>query len=250
MEGLLTAIGMLSVIPMPWVSTRPGALGRAALWFPVVGLMVGAALAAVAFGSHLVWGDRWIAASLVIGVNLLLTGGLHIDGLMDTADAFFSRKDRDRMLEIMRDSRAGALGVASGIVLLLAKFCAISYLIGPGSLRMLAVLALSVSLGRLGIVAAASLFPSARETGLGAAFAAEVRPRHLLVGIVTALAIAYAIWEWKGLLLVGVALVVAWANGLYWRRRLGGLTGDIYGAIGEKVELAVLLLAAYLMGVS
>jgi len=243
MEGLLTAIGMLSVIPMPWVSTRPGALGRAALWFPVVGLMVGAALAAVAFGSHLAWGDRWIAASLVIGVNLLLTGGLHIDGLMDTADAFFSRKDRDRMLEIMRDSRAGALGVASGIAFLLAKFCAISYLIGSGSLRMLAVMSLSVALGRVGIVAAASFFPSARETGLGAAFAAEVRPRHLLAGTAVALTIASAIWQWRGLVLVGVALVAALANGLYWRRRLGGLTGDIYGAINEKVELAVLLTA-------
>jgi adenosylcobinamide-GDP ribazoletransferase len=247
MEGLLTAIGMLTVIPIPWLSTRPGALGRAAAWFPVVGLLLGAALAATALAGRVVWEDRWIAASLVVGVNLLLTGGLHIDGLMDTADAFFSRKDRERMLEIMRDSRVGALGVASGIAVMLAKFCALSYLLDSRDLGRLAVIALSVALGRLGIVIAAALFPSARESGLGAAFAAEVGARPLLVAVGTSLAMAYAVWQGRGLLLLAVSAITALGHGWYWRRRLGGLTGDIYGEINEKIELAVLLVAGAMM---
>ena len=235
------------VIPIPWMSTRPGALGRAAVWFPVVGLLLGAALAATALAGRVVWGDRWIAASLVIGLNLLLTGGLHIDGLMDTADAFFSRKDRERMFEVMRDSRAGALGVATGGVVMLAKFCAISYLLDFEGLRMLAAIALAVALGRLGMVIAAAFFPSARESGLGASFAAQVRPGHALLALALAAAAAGYVWNWRGGILLGVAVAVTLLSGVYWRRRLGGLTGDIYGAINELTELAVLLAAGAMM---
>jgi len=248
MEGLLLAISFLTVVPVRLASVRAGGLGRAAVWFPLVGLGVGGAVAATALAGRVVWGDRWIAASLALGVNLLLTGGLHSDGLMDTADAFFSHKDRERMLEIMRDSRAGALGVASGGVVLLAKFSILSYLIGPGSLRLFALIALSCALGRLGLVTAAAFFPSARESGLGASFAAEVRPWHALAATAIAGAVAIAIWRWNGAILLGVALAVTLAVGVYWRRRLGGLTGDIYGAVNELVELAVLLTAGYLMG--
>ena len=176
----------------------------------------------------------------VLGAGLLLTGGLHVDGLMDTADAFFSHQDRARMLEIMRDSRSGALGVAAGVVVMLAKYAALSHLLGHGHLWAIAV---APALGRMGIVLAAANFGSAREGGLGASFAAEVRPLHAAAALASAVAVAVALLHWQGVCLPALAVLVAMAVAWYSRRRLGGLTGDIYGAINELVELAVLLAA-------
>ena len=248
MDGLLLAFGFLTVIPVPFLAApRPGGMGRAAAWFPVVGLWVGAVLAGLAYGSLTLWPDRWIAAALVLMANLVLTGGLHIDGFMDTADAFFSHRDRERMLEIMRDSRSGALGVAGGVVLLVGKFSAVSYLLTAPRLSTLLALALAPALGRAGMVLAIAAFPSARPSGLGASFAAEVRTPHLLVALALAGALAVGVFAWRGAVLFGLAVAVAVLGGLYWKRRLGGLTGDIYGAINEGTELVVLLAAGALL---
>ncbi len=251
MDGFFLAFGFLTVLPMPFVAARPGGIGRAAVWFPVVGLVVGALLAAVAWGSLLLWHDRGIAAALVLIASLLLTGGLHLDGFMDTADAFFSHKDRERMLEIMKDSRSGALGVASGVVLLIAKFAAISALLGHSGRLPLVLLAVAPVLGRAAMVFALG-FPNARPGGLGASFASEVRPwqRELSSGLAVLLTVGVVqrggLW-WGGPVLFAVTAAVALLSVLYWKRRLGGLTGDIYGAINECVELAVLLAAVALL---
>ncbi len=247
MDGLILALGFLTVIPMPFPQTRPGGMGRAAVWFPLVGLVVGAVVAGTAFGANALWQDRWIAASLALLVNLALTGGLHLDGFMDTADAFFSHRDRERMLEIMKDSRAGALGVASGVLLLLAKFAALSSLLAAGSRFALFALAAAPALGRTGLVLAATCFPRARRDGLGSSFAAEVGRRHLFGAALLAVLLAvvlFGAWFW---VFLTVALWATLFVALYWQRRLGGLTGDIYGAINESVELAVLLTAACLV---
>ena len=251
MDGLFLAFGFLTVIPMPFLAARPGGMGRAAVWFPVVGLVVGALLAGVAWGSLALWRDRWIAAALVLIANLLLTGGLHLDGFMDTADAFFSHRDRERMLEIMKDSRAGALGVASGIVLLLAKFAAVSALLShPGRLPLI-LLALAPMLGRESIVFVARI-PSARPSGLGASFGSEVRPLHQQMAFMLTCVLAISLMQWGGRVwaaagLYGLALLVATVVALYWKRRLGGLTGDIYGSINECTELAALLAAGLVL---
>lgn len=239
MRGLLTAVSFLSVLPVPYRELRPGDLGRAAAWFPAVGLVIGAALAGVDWAGRALWGPL-VAAALVVGAALLLTGGLHFDGLMDTADAFFSRKDPARTLEIMRDSRAGALGVASGIVVLLGKFAAFAHLTGPDHWRTIMLVPV---MGRLAMVLATALFGSARSLGLGASFAAETRPPHALLAAFVAAAATVALLGWRGLLLVLLAATLSLAISAYWQRRLGGLTGDIYGAVNETVEVAVLLAA-------
>jgi adenosylcobinamide-GDP ribazoletransferase len=239
MRGLLTAVSFLSVLPVPYRELRPGDLGRAAAWFPAVGIIVGATLAGVDWAGRALW-DPAVAAALVVGAALLLTGGLHIDGLMDTADAFFSRKDPARMLEIMRDSRAGALGVASGIVALLIKFAAFAHLAGPGHWRAIVLVPV---MGRLAMVVATALFGSARPLGLGASFAGETRAPHALLALLVAAAAALALLGWRGMLLVPLAMLLSVLIGAYWQRRLGGLTGDIYGTVNEIVEVAVLLAA-------
>ncbi len=240
MRAFATALGFLTVLPAGRAEPRPGDFGRAAVFFPLIGLLVGVALAGVQWCGRALW-DSYIAAALMLGVGLLLTGGLHLDGLMDTADAIFSRKSRERMLEIMRDSRSGALGVAAGIVLMALKFAAYGYLEGPEDWRIIAV---SPIIGRTVIVAALALFPYAREAGTGASFVIETKLRHAVGALVLSACISVALLGWGGLLVLAAGLVVALLAAAYLNRLLGGLTGDVYGAINEKAEVAALLVGA------
>ncbi len=245
MRGLATAIGFLTAVPIGVRGVlREGDFGRASVWFPVVGLLVGLMLAGVDWCGRAVW-DPMVAAALVIGAAVVVTGGLHIDGLMDTADAFFSRASRERMLEIMRDPRSGALGVTAGVCLLLAKFAAYAHLVGGEHWR---VIAAAPALGRLAMVIAVGAFPYARESGTGARIAAEVGKRQVIGALALGAAIAVGLLSVGGLLVFAMALALAVAGGAYARRRLGGLTGDVYGAVNEVVEVVVLLVGAVALG--
>lgn len=242
MTGLLTALGFLTVVPVP-ASARGGSFGRAAIWFPVVGALIGLVLAGIGWCGR-AWWDAYVAAALMIGAGVVLTGGLHIDGLMDTADAFFSHKSPERMLEIMRDARAGALGVAAGISVLALKFAALGYLAGGQHWR---VIAAAPAVGRLAIVLAIAVFPYARETGTGAGFAIETRWQHAILALIFALAVCLALLPWHGAIIVGIGIVVALLAGAYATCRLGGLTGDVYGAINELTEVVVLLVGGVML---
>jgi adenosylcobinamide-GDP ribazoletransferase len=242
MRGLLTAIGFLTVMPVP-ASAQSGSFGRSAAWFPVVGALIGLALAGVDWCGRALW-DPYVAAALMIGVGIAFTGGLHIDGLMDTADALFSRRSRERMLEIMRDPRSGALGIAAGISVLALKFAAYAHLAGGEHWR---VVVAAPVVGRLAVVIALAVFPYAREAGTGASFAAQTRWGHAIAALLLAAAISYGVLGWHGLVLVGGGLVVALLGGLYVTGRLGGLTGDVYGAINELAEIVALLGGAALI---
>ena len=243
MRGLLTAIGFLTVVPVP-ASAHSGSFGPAVVWFPVVGALVGLALAGVDWCGRALW-DPYVAAALMIGAGIILTGGLHIDGLMDTADALFSRKSPERMLEIMRDARSGALGVAAGVSVLALKFAALGHLAGNEHWR---VIAITPAAGRLAMVVALAVFPYARETGTGAGFASGTRWQHAVVALVLAMLVSLALLPVSGAALVGAGIVVALAAGAYVTRRLGGLTGDVYGAINELTEVIVLLLGGVMLG--
>ncbi|MFB3879926.1 MAG: adenosylcobinamide-GDP ribazoletransferase [Armatimonadota bacterium] len=236
MKELLTAIGFLTIAPVP-SSAHGGSLGRAVVWFPAVGALVGLALAGADWCGRTLW-DPYVAAALMIAAGIVLTGGLHIDGLMDTADALFSRKSPERMLEIMRDARAGALGVAAGVAVLALKLAAFGHLAGEQHWRVIAITPVA---GRLAIVVALGVFPYARESGTGAAFAAETRWGRAVTALAVAMVISFALLSLTGVVLVSAGIVVALLIGAYMSRRLGGLTGDVYGAINEVTEVVVLL---------
>lgn len=244
MRALLTAFGFLTTIPVPTrADLEPGELGRCTAWFPVIGVAVGLIFAGVDWCGRALW-DPYVAGGLVIASNLLLTGGLHIDGLMDTADGFFSRRDREGTLAVMKDSRSGALGVAAGITALLLRFAAYGHLTGAHHWR---IIALAPVLGRLCMVAGVAFFPYARAKGTGHAFAEQTRAHHAGIAAVLALAISFALFRFLGLALCIGAVALALLCALYWLRRLGGLTGDIYGAIDEVTEVAALLACGALL---
>lgn len=233
---LLTAFQFLTTFPaVIRRSFTPQELGRAVGYFPLVGLALGGVLYGLASGLRLVFPSQVIAV-FVLAAWLLLTRALHFDGFLDTCDGLFGGFTPERRLEIMRDSRVGAFGVAGGGLLLLAKYVAIL------SLPHLSGLLLAPVLGRWVLSIAIFACPYAREKGLGRDMKENARwPQLILATLVSVLA-AWLVAGWTGLLAMLVAGTVLWLGAGFILRRIPGLTGDSYGALCEMAELAVLLL--------
>ena len=215
------------------------ALGRQAPLFPLAGLLVGAVTLAADAAAGLLFGPA-VRAAAVIAAGVWVTGALHLDGLMDTADGIGSHRSRERMLEIMRDSRVGAMGAITGALSLLLRFALLLELTGP--LRWQALL-LAPALGRMAIALAAGCFPAARSpgSGLGASFAASVGRWRGAAALAPGLLAAAALGgQGGGHTAAALAAAIALLGGRTLTARLGGLTGDTYGALNEAAELAVL----------
>jgi adenosylcobinamide-GDP ribazoletransferase len=198
---------------------------------------VGAALGAILWGAaraltgHLAPG---VLAVALVSLHALLSGGLHLDGLADTLDAWGGgRGQRARMLEIMRDSRIGAHGAAALALLLAGKIAALAALLARGTLWPLLA---GPAVARWAVVPLIMLFPYARPGGLGSPFQERRRGIDLLAATLLVAALPY--WFGAGALRAGaLALAAALLLALALSRRLGGLTGDVYGAAVEIAEL-------------
>ncbi|WP_151732943.1 adenosylcobinamide-GDP ribazoletransferase [Paenibacillus tengchongensis] len=236
-------------------------LQRSVSYYPLVGAAIGASAALCAAAGGWLLPD-WPAAVITLIVWVYLTGGLHLDGWMDSADALFSYRTRERMLEIMKDSRVGAMGVLACVLLLLLKASLLSAIIGGGRLAELPLLLLPPVWSRWFMVRAMARYPHARgNEGLAAGFAGlppRQERRTLVCAALLSLAAAAAPLafganngRWPLLLAAAcLAPLAAWACGTAAARRvsarLGGLTGDIYGALNEGLEAALLLLLVLL----
>lgn len=240
---LVAAVRFLSVLPMLGSRQRfekdegiPHLVVGGA-YFPLVGLLLAMLLCCVVLlMAPLV--PQLVLAALLVVVLVILTGGLHLDGLMDACDGLFSGRTRERKLEIMRDSRVGSFGVLGGLCVLLLKFALLA------SIRERALpLALLVTLPstRWAMVLALRVFPSARATGLGAAFRQAVTTEHLMMAGIFVGAIVLVIGQLAGLITWVVVTGAALALGFWITRVLAGLTGDSYGAIAEVTEVVGLL---------
>jgi adenosylcobinamide-GDP ribazoletransferase len=233
----LAALSFLTVFPVPPVTTmRPNIFGRSVAYFPVVGTLLGIIVAGIDATCGLFL-PRSVLAVLDLVVFTLVTGGLHLDGLLDSCDGLFGGRDRERRLEIMRDSRVGSFGVLGGVLVVLLEFAALSALAEPA--RAVA-LVLAPTLGRWAMVTVMWVFTYARAEGRGTSFIAGLSWRQVLLatswtGLVLAVLDAPALWM---LTMAGIAAlgIGKWIDG-----KLGGLTGDSYGAICELVTALTLV---------
>jgi adenosylcobinamide-GDP ribazoletransferase len=208
--------------------------------FALVGLVLGFALTGLAAALAGIM-SPWLVAVLLAAVLALLTGGLHLDGFADVFDALGGgRGDRARMLEIMRDSRIGAHGAAALNLLLIAKVAGVAQ---TAERHDLVTLLAFPTIGRWLAALLVVLFPYARPEGVGLAFNGEAG--RLQAGIATAIAAVTIAVLGPSLILpaLGAGLVV-FAFAFWIHRRLGGLTGDVYGASIELGEVALLVLAS------
>jgi adenosylcobinamide-GDP ribazoletransferase len=235
---LLLAVQFLTRFPVPATAQVDDAdLGRSPLFYPLVGLLIGACLWLLA--AILDAGTGLLPAALILSLWVGLTGALHLDGLADTADAWIGGQgDRDRTLAIMKDSCSGPLAVVAVVLLLLIKFSALTALPADGGA---AGLLLAPVAGRTVALALLTGTPYVRAGGLGSVLAQRL-PREPALVVVAVVCLGLA-WVDLPALLAVVAAV--WLLRLWMMRRLGGATGDTIGAgveIGELAWLVALVL--------
>ena len=236
------AIGFLTILP---VSPRDaaGSLARAPAWFPAAGLLLGAMLAFLDLALRSLHLPVLLNSALLLATLAALTRALHLDGFMDTCDALLGGFDRERRLAILRDPHVGAFAVVGVVCLLLVKLASLAAL--PEGSRTW-VLILFPCLSRAAMLLVMERFPYARPEGLGTPFANRggIGP---WIGVLAAAGAAVALTGLPGLALAALAGAVAWVVGAWATRLLGGMTGDVYGAVNEIAEVAVLALAVLVL---
>ncbi|WP_020615179.1 adenosylcobinamide-GDP ribazoletransferase [Paenibacillus daejeonensis] len=229
----------------------PAAAARSLAWFPFAGLVIGLLLLLTTTASSLL--PTLPAAIVVLAVWIALSGGLHLDGWMDTADGVLSHRNREQMLEIMKDSRVGAMGVIAGVLLLLFKFSLLTVVLEQQMDRGAWLWLITIPVwSRWWMCAAITLWPKAKAgSGMAALFDGAGK-RELIRATTVALVFAVAAALIGGipaeaaisgaLLSLGVCVAVGSAAAWWLTRKLGGLTGDTYGAMNEALEAALLCL--------
>lgn len=238
-SSLIEALRFLTILPMPGTpANSERSIAAAIPWFPIAGLVIGAVLLPIGWLAEIGWSNSVRAAVLVVAWAAI-TAGLHLDGVSDTFDAVMSWRSRERKLEIMKDSRIGAMGAIALVAVLLLKY---AWLSDAGEAWWRSML-LAPMWGRWADIYGIYWFPSAREGGMGRTFQAHVKQRDFFITTAATLLLALLIGQWQGI--VAGIIVWGWTHLLahWWTHDLGGLTGDTYGAlneIGEVVALAAL----------
>lgn len=236
---------------------------RIDFWLPVVGLPAAAVAAAAAYGGSALMGDPLLAALFVVGVQYFAFNLFHLDGLLDTADAFLGTADADKRMAILKDPRIGTYALFVGFLHLCVKTALLSVLLRPlasgtnasALSRTMAPLFAYTLSGRLAAAVLPACYPPAGCGGLGAMAAASSLRRCILgygtallfwVGLFFALGLRLApsdalVWVLPPLGSLGVSMLIGWV----YRRGLGGYTGDALGSaveLGESAHLLTLLL--------
>lgn len=211
--------------------------GRSTRYFTIIGLILGGIYFWLGKGMLYLLGSANLVIAMLVLLPVCLTGGLMLDGFMDTADGVFSGRDRERQLEIMKDSRVGSFGAIALGSLLLINWSALRDI----PLEVIPIVLLLMPLiGRLAMVMVITAFPYARKEGMGKIFAARANKWTLMfAGLIVILAvIPFGV---TAILALAIGLFTAWFLADWLTDKLGGLTGDTYGAIETITEIAVLL---------
>ena len=243
LRQFLLAVQFLTRIPVPRsLVASEEELGRAAAFFPLVGVIVGGGAGAVFVLTRLV-APLSVAVVLALAFAAFITSGFHEDGLADTFDGLGGGWTSDRALEIMRDSRIGAYGTLALIFLILGKYTFLTALESDQTWRWL-ILAHTAS--RWTILPLCRWLPYARVDGQGRLVARQITVTSLLTGSATFLFLL-SLLSWRAALVtLAVTALVVFFSGRYFKRRLGGITGDCLGAVNQITEVVLYLIAVLL----
>jgi adenosylcobinamide-GDP ribazoletransferase len=244
LHRFFVAFQFLTIIPLgKGLQVDEVVLGKSGSFFPSVGLIIGLILIAcyklVLMMFPIAISDLFVLLTLVV-----LTGALHIDGFCDTVDALASRKDRATTLEIMRDSRLGAMGAIGLFFLLALKYLTFTNLAQEIKYSLLILMP---TLGRYSIIQLAFFFPYGRTgPGKGRPFSDYLEGKDMLIALTQTLLVSLVIMQFRGIIILLLIILATIGWGIYVRQRIGGVTGDIMGATNEMNELLVLLLGLVL----
>ena len=241
LQDIAAAFQFLTRLPLSRLAYEPEALPRAAKYFPLVGLAVGAAAAGFycLLSAHL---PIAVVALLIVLFSTLITGGLHEDGLADSADAFGGGWNRQQVLAIMKDSRIGSFGALALLFSIGGRVLMLAY-IPAGSFVQYAISA-EVLCRWVMLPLGAALLGAGEPGSQGARIARQVSGFSLFVGTLITIGVVGSMLGMSAIWPVAAASAVTLFCGLYFKNRIGGITGDCFGATSQ-----VTLLAVYLCGV-
>jgi adenosylcobinamide-GDP ribazoletransferase len=237
MSSFFAALQFLTIIPGP-KNLASVDWGWAAIFFPIIGLLLGAVLVLFDFPLRLLASPGLCGAALVT-ILAFLTRGFHLDGLSDTFDGLGGGGDRNRMLKIMDDSHVGAFGMIAVLLVLILKIEAIQ---STDTDRWRVLLAAPI-LSRWAMVLLGYRALAAKP-GLGSSLIGHLETKHVALASLVAIILVTVILRVRGLALIFLTALFTWLVKAYFHRRLGGISGDIFGAVSELTETFVLVFLA------
>jgi len=240
-EDIATAFQFLTRLPLVRLTYKPDALVRAAKFFPLVGLAVGSGNAGIYWllSPHL---PAAVVALLIVLFSTLITGGLHEDGLADTADAFGGGWNREQTIEIMKDSRVGSFGALAIVFSVTSRVLLLVYL--PAANLVQYVISAEVLCRWIMLPLGAELHGAREHGSQGGRIAGQISFVSQAAGTLIAVCVVGYLLRTAALWAVAAASAVALVSGLYYKHRIGGITGDCFGASSQLT-----LIAVYLCGV-
>ena len=245
MTGLLLAIQFLTVFPLRIRDVNERKLANSLIYFPLVGLLIGLILAGLNIGLFALHFYEFTVAVILVVALAAITGGMHLDGLSDTFDALMSGKNKEKRLEIMRDSHAGVMGVISIVCALLLK---VALIFSSRPQDRPAILILMCTLSRWSVVQAMFFFPYARSEGKAKIFMDNINLKIFFLATIITLILAVLTWQVKGLFLLLIVGFTAWLFSKLISRKIGGITGDTLGATIEITEIIILFIVCIYRG--
>jgi adenosylcobinamide-GDP ribazoletransferase len=237
------AVNLLTRVPLRAQVHTEERIARAVPWFPIVGAAVGLAVAG-AYAGMIVVVPALPAAAIAVSLGALVTGAFHEDGLADVADAFGGGGDREDRLRILKDPRLGTYGVVAIVMSMLIRVSSVASL--PWRAALVAIPAAHALSRGAAVVAMVSFKPV--EEGLGASYTRSLSRGRAVVGVIVGAAVAVVLvrtWVVLGLV---ISVVVIATIGALARRKIGGINGDVLGAIQQVTEVALLVLFAAVVG--
>ena len=238
MIGFLLAVQFLTILPLKIKQISGKKMAWALVYFPVVGLFLGLMLVGLNILLSIL-GIQPVVVNIILVITLIiLTGGMHLDGLSDSSDAFLSGKDKKEILEIMRDPHIGVMGALSLISIILLK---IGLFFSLGSAVKSIALILMCILSRWSVIMIMYLFPYARQEGKAKLFIQGLNLKIFITSLIISLLFSFILWGLKGLMVLAIISGCAYLINKISARKIGGVTGDTLGATIELMEVVTLL---------
>jgi len=219
--------------------------GKGLVFAPFVGLIIGAILASASYVLLFIF-PRPMVAAIAVVLYIIITGGLHLDGLGDTFDGIFSNRSKERILEIMRDSRVGTNSVLAVVSVLLLDYVALSQINSTYFLRIILLMPVA---GRIGSIIGAAVSKYARQgEGLGKSFIEYCGKKEMFWGLIIYIVISLLAFDYKLWIVLLVTPISAFLFVKGLSRKIGGATGDVLGAVCELNQCIFVVVACAILG--
>jgi len=245
-KHFLIALQFLTVLPIKIKSEiKEKDFGNSLLYFPVIGILIGLVLSGAVFALSVL--PNLVAGVFILILSIVITGGIHLDGFADTCDGFYGSKPKEKILEIMRDSRVGTMGVVAVVCLLLLK---VTLIVSIPREILWRVLIMMVVFARWCQVLACYVSKYARKEGKAKYFIEYAGRKEFWGGIMLTSGLFFLLMQIKGIILFFISMcpVLLFINCI--KRKIGGMTGDTIGAVSEIAEVLILLFCLLLLKVN